>query len=84
MAAGRPALYVGPERSEVARTVAAERMGACVGNGDVDGLVEAITRRAMDEGLRRDEGARAREAFDRDHSRSRRTSQFARLLESLA
>ena len=48
MAAGRPALYVGPDRSEVARTIGAERMGACIANGDVDGLVAAITRRAAD------------------------------------
>ena len=83
MAAGRPALYVGPERSEVARTVAAERMGACLGNGNVDGLVEAITRRAMDPGICQEEGTRARQAFDRDYSRSHRTAQFASLLESL-
>ncbi len=83
MAAGRPALYVGPGRSEVGRTILAERMGACVANGDVPGLVAAITARAEDRDACREEGARARAAFDREYSRPRRTAQFARVLESL-
>jgi glycosyltransferase involved in cell wall biosynthesis len=83
MAAGRPSLYVGPDRSEVARTITAERIGACVGNGDVDGLVEAILRRSGDPGLCRDEGKRARDAFDREYTRQHRTAQFARVLQSL-
>ena len=83
MAAGRPALYVGPDRLEVARTISTEHIGACVGNGDVDELVEAITRRAADPSLCRDEGTRARQAFEREYARSLRTAQFARLLEAL-
>ena len=84
MAAGRPALYVGPDRAEVARTISSERIGACVGNGDVDGLVSAITRRAADPALCHDEGTRAREAFDRAYSRPHRTTQFATILQSLS
>jgi glycosyltransferase involved in cell wall biosynthesis len=83
MAAGRPALYVGPDRSEVARTIAAERTGACLANGDVDGLVAAITLRASAPALCLDEGTRARQAFDRSYSRPHRTARFARILESL-
>ena len=83
MAAGRPALYVGPDRSEVARTITAERIGACVGNGDVDGLVEAITRRVADPNLCGNEGTRARAAFEREYARPHRTAEFARLLQSL-
>ena len=33
--------------------------------------------------LCRDEGERARKAFDRDYSRPHRTAQFARVLQSL-
>jgi glycosyltransferase involved in cell wall biosynthesis len=84
MAAGRPALYVGPDRSEVARTILAERMGAWVANGDVEGLVVAITARVEDRVACREEGTRARAAFDREYSRLHRTSQFAQILESLA
>jgi len=83
MAAGRPALYVGPDRSEVARTIAAERMGACVNNGDVAGLVKAIVERAATDELVREEGSRARAAFDREYARPHRTARFARLVESL-
>lgn len=83
MAAGRSALYVGPAEAEVARTVNAERMGACLANGDVEGLVAAVTRRAADPDLAREEGERARQAFDRGYARRRRTAQFAELLTSL-
>jgi colanic acid biosynthesis glycosyl transferase WcaI len=83
MAAGRPALYVGPGRSEVARTVVAERMGACLANGDVDGLVDAIVRRADDAEVGREEGKRARAAFDREYARRHRTARFARIIEEI-
>ena len=83
MAAGRPVVYVGPGRSEVARTIKAEDIGACVENGDAVGLVDAIVTRAAEPSWVREEGARARTAFDREYSRPRRTAQFARLLESL-
>jgi len=83
MAAGRPSVYVGPGRSEIARTIQAEKIGACVENGDAAGLVEAIVTRAAEPSLGREEGENARAAFDREYSRRKRTAQFARLLESL-
>jgi colanic acid biosynthesis glycosyl transferase WcaI len=84
MAVGRPALYVGPEQSEVARTIGTERMGACAANGDVEGLVAAITSRADEPLVCREEGARARSAFEREYSRPRRTAAFATLLDALS
>ncbi len=81
MAAGRPALYVGPGRSEVGRTIVDERIGACLENGDVAGLVDAITQRAADPVLCREEGSRARAVFDRAYSRPHRTAQFALIPE---
>jgi colanic acid biosynthesis glycosyl transferase WcaI len=84
MAAGRPSVYVGPGRSEVARTIRAEDIGACVENGDAAGLVDAVVTRAAEPSRVREEGAKAREAFDREYSRSRRTVQFARLLQTLS
>ena len=83
MAAGRPSVYVGPGRSEVGRTIRAEDIGVCVENGDVAGLVDAIVTRAAEPSRGREEGARARAAFDREYSRPRRTAQFASLLETL-
>ena len=84
MAAGRPAIFVGPDRSEVARTTTAERMGACIANGDVAGLVEAVTRRAANPSLCLAEGTLARQAFDREYSRPHRTAQFSTILQSLS
>ena len=83
MAAGRPSVYVGPGRSEVARTIQAEKIGACVENGNAAGLVDAIVTRAAEPSRCREEGEKARTAFDREYSRPRRTAQFARLLEGL-
>jgi glycosyltransferase involved in cell wall biosynthesis len=83
MAAGRPSVYVGPARSEVARTIRQEQIGACVENGDATGLVNAILTRVAEPGGGREEGPRARVAFDRAYSRPRRTAQFIRLLASL-
>jgi glycosyltransferase involved in cell wall biosynthesis len=83
MAAGRPSVYVGPPRSEVARTIQAEKIGACVENGDAAGLANAILTRVAERSRGREEGARARLAFDRSYSRPRRTAQFIHLLEAL-
>jgi glycosyltransferase involved in cell wall biosynthesis len=83
MAAGRPSVYVGPERSEVACTIREEQIGACVENGDAAGLVDAILTRVAEPSRGREEGARARAAFDRSYSRPHRTAQFIRLLEAL-
>ncbi len=84
MAAGRPAIYVGPDRAEVARTILAERIGACLSNGDVAGLMGAITRRVADPGLCHEEGTRARQAIDHEYDRLHRTDRFAKLLDAIS
>ena len=83
MAAGRPALYVGPPGSEVARTIAAERCGAIIRNGDPAGLARVIRELAGDEQARAEMGVRARAALVERYSRAVATGRFLRLLHAL-
>lgn len=80
MAAGRPTLIIGPDTSEVARTVLRERIGEVVANGDVEGAVAAIGRLLAAAGPL---GERAREAFDRSYDRQYRTTAIGALLEQV-
>jgi glycosyltransferase involved in cell wall biosynthesis len=84
MAAGRPALYVGPARAEVARTIEAERCGLVFHNGDAEGLAGAISSLADDPPRCAELGLSGREAFLARFDRHVRTAQFADLLRNLA
>jgi glycosyltransferase involved in cell wall biosynthesis len=63
MASGRPVLLVGPEHCESADTIRQADCGLTVRLGDVDGLVDALTRLAANPGLVQQSGARGRAAF---------------------
>ena len=76
MAAGRPVVVVGPERSEPARTVQAHDIGAVVDPGapaDVetatDRLVDVLVGLADDAERRREIGTRARSVFEAHYDR---------------
>ncbi len=83
MAAGRPAVFVGPPESEVARTVEREGCGVALRNGDVAGLAAALARLADDEAARRRMGLAAREALVARYERRVATGRFRDLLRSL-
>jgi glycosyltransferase involved in cell wall biosynthesis len=83
MAAGRPALFVGPPGSEVARTIERERCGRVFRNGDAEGLAAAIHELAADPVERKAMGQRARAALEQRYSRSVATARFRELLSSL-
>ncbi|MDR3638397.1 MAG: glycosyltransferase family 4 protein [Isosphaeraceae bacterium] len=63
MASGRPAVFVGPEHCESADTIRHADCGLTVRLGDVDGLVDALSRLASDSALAQQMGARGRAAF---------------------
>jgi glycosyltransferase involved in cell wall biosynthesis len=83
MAAGRPALFVGPAESEVARTLEREGCGAAFRNGDVTGLAAAISALADDPARREELGRRAREALLARYDRRVATARFRDLVRSL-
>lgn len=84
MAAGRPALLVGPEGSEAARTVRAEGCGVVLRNGDAEGLAAAIADLVARPEARLAMGARARSALEARHARTVATARFAALLREVA
>jgi len=84
MAAGRPALFVGPAATEVARTIEREGCGCVVANGDARGLADAITSLAGDAPTRDHMGRRGREALVARYDRRLATARFRDLLLGLA
>jgi len=80
MAAGRPAVFVGPRRAEVARTIEREGCGRLVANGDATGLAAALLALAADPGACAEMGARARSALEQRYQRAVATRRFAELL----
>ncbi len=63
MAAGRPAVFVGPEHCETADTIRHAGCGMTIAPGDDEGLVAALTLLADDPSLSRRMGERGRSAF---------------------
>jgi glycosyltransferase involved in cell wall biosynthesis len=84
MAAGRPALFVGPERAEVALTLERERCGRRLANGDAAGLAEAIVAFAADPASWQEMGALARQALEARYQRSVATRRFVELVREIA
>jgi glycosyltransferase involved in cell wall biosynthesis len=65
LAAARPTIYVGPESSEVAQVIQAERCGLVVRQGDGPGLAEAVRRLAADPAEAKAMGERGRDVLVR-------------------
>jgi colanic acid biosynthesis glycosyl transferase WcaI len=63
MAAGRPAIFVGPEHCETADAIKSAGCGVTVAPGDVESLVAALELLASDPSVCRRMGEKARSAF---------------------
>jgi glycosyltransferase involved in cell wall biosynthesis len=83
LAAGRPALYVGPEVGEVFDIVARGDCGMCVENGDAEGLAEAVRRLRKDRALADGMGPRARKLFDREFTMEGQTAKLLAALKNV-
>jgi colanic acid biosynthesis glycosyl transferase WcaI len=83
MAAGRPAVFVGPRHCETADTIRTAGCGFTVDRGDVDGLVDSLTRLAADSSLARRMGERGRSAFLAGHEQRLCCAQWEDLLAEL-
>ncbi len=69
LAAGRPAIYVGPDDGEVPRILREGECGACVAEGDARGLADAVIDYKGKVEQRAEHGRRARRLFDERFSR---------------
>ena len=83
LAAGRPAIYVGPSEGEVFEILAAGRCGTQIDNGDCERLVAAIESYRSDPARCFEEGKRARSLFEQKFTKRRAMAQFRAVLQSL-
>ena len=83
LAAGRPALFIGPEASEPAETIVEHDCGRVLNVDDVEGLTRALDELARD-GVERDRlGRNARRAFEDHYRAAMGCEKWRQLLESL-
>lgn len=83
LAAGRPALFIGSPKSEIARVIEDEGCGATVEEGDVHALVGSILAYAEDPSLARRQGDAGRDALIRTHATVHRCASWERLLKNV-
>ena len=83
MAAGRPAVFVGPRSCETADTIAEADCGRTFDVDDSDGLVEFLNALADDPVERRRLGNNARIAFEQHYQRQTCCQQWMPVLEEL-
>ena len=84
LAAGRPAIYVGPPRSEVAEILNEGGCGVSISPGDARALADAVLDYADDPARRTEHGRRARVLFDRAYDRTRAVRRLIDVIESVA
>lgn len=80
LAAGRPALFIGSDASEISRVIVENDCGASVRQGDVDGLIAAVARFTNDPVDREAAGDRARRALVEEHGAVHRLAAWRSLL----
>ncbi len=83
MAAGRPAVFVGPAHCESADAIRDAGCGVTLDRGDVEGLVKALTNLADDASLVRKMGDRGRSAFLAGFEREFCCEQWCKLIEEV-
>lgn len=83
LAAGRPILYQGSRRGEIARMVDEEEVGIVVEPGDVDGLAAAILRARDDGDWRSQAGRRARRVAESRYDAGRALHLYEDVLTGL-
>ncbi|MFL5560588.1 MAG: glycosyltransferase family 4 protein [Gemmatimonadaceae bacterium] len=83
MASGRPAIFVGPERSESGETVLEAECGVVVDpatGGAAGRIVETVRQWAQSPAVAAEQGRRGRDAFLRDFEREACCAEFAQVI----
>jgi len=81
--AGRPVVFVGPERSEIARVIRETGGGAAVVPGDAEGLCRGLCALRDDAGRRRAMGRAAAEGARGHSARAAASGRIVQIVESL-
>jgi len=80
LAAGRPAVYVGPGEGEIADIIESGRCGTRISCGRAEELASAIVRYEQEPASVEEEGRRARDLFEERYTRERGLRAFDRLI----
>jgi colanic acid biosynthesis glycosyl transferase WcaI len=83
MAAGRPGIFIGDRRSEIAEWYNTAGCGLHVDQGDVAGLVGAIRRLSTQPDVAAEMGRRARKLFDQRFRSDFAAARWAELIDSV-
>ena len=84
LAAGRPSIFVGPKRCEVATILRESGSGLIVKPGDVAAAEDALETLASSSVLRRQMGERAKRYYDEHFGRSRGVTRIVDILNRAA
>ena len=84
LAAGRPSIFVGPKRCEVATILHESRSGLIVELGDVAAAADALKPLASSSILRRQMGERAKRYYDEHFGRNRGVTRIVDILNRAA
>jgi putative colanic acid biosynthesis glycosyltransferase WcaI len=76
MAAGRPLLFVGDQRSDIAKLITANNCGAVIASGDSEGLAEVISDWSLDRSRSEEFGRAARALFEERFDQPRAVNEY--------
>lgn len=83
LAAGRPAIFIGSEKGEVARLLSSHDIGRTVTVGDSAALASAILELAGNAPLRATMGKMAREVFEAEFTREKAVDRWTYVLQDI-
>ncbi len=81
LAAGLPILYIGPPGGNVHEAIERFGCGISLRHGDVDGVVDFLSRLRSDPGARQDYALRSRQAFEAAYTDQIGLARFDSLLD---
>jgi len=84
LAAGRPVLFVGPARGEIAQLLTAEDCGQAVSPGDDEALAAIITQWQLDLPRRRQLARKARAAYTKYFTLTQAVDRWVEILHRVA
>lgn len=84
LAAGRPAIFIGPEDCEPAMILRKSKAGIVIKPGDVNGVANALRELAQDPQLRETMGRCAREYYENNFGSDQSVSQICEAIEAIS
>lgn len=83
LAAGRPTIYVGPQKSEIAEILQVGGCGVSIAPGQARAFADAVLAYASESERRLEHGRRARDRFDRAFDKTQAVRRLTDVIESV-